>query len=111
MKKFPKRGDIFWVRLDPVIGSEMQKTRPALIISNDHGNELSPRVIIAPITSKVGKVYPFEVEIEVSNRHGKVVLDQMRSIDKIRLVKRIDACSDDTLDLIEEALKLILALS
>jgi len=111
MKKFPKRGDVFWVRLDPVIGSEMQKTRPALIISNNDGNELSPRVIIAPITSKVGKIYPFEVEIEVSNKRGKVVVDQIRSIDKMRLIKRIDSCDDDTLDLVEEALKLVLSLS
>lgn len=111
MKKFPKRGDIFWVRLDPTFGSEMQKTRPAIIISNDNGNELSPRVIIAPITSKIGKVYPFEVEIQVNDKRGKIVLDQIRSIDKMRLIKRIDVCDYDTMELVEEALKLVLSLT
>lgn len=111
MKKVPKRGDIFWVKLDPTFGSEMQKTRPALVISNNDGNELSPRVIIAPITSKVGTVYPFEVEIEVNSKRGKVVVDQLRSIDKMRLIRKIGSCEDDILDLVDEALKLVLSLS
>ena len=61
---FPQRGEIYWVSLDPTIGSEIAKTRPALIISNDIGNQHADRVIVAPIsTANVSKVYPFEVKL------------------------------------------------
>ncbi len=61
---FPQRGEIYWVNLDPTIGTEIDKTRPALIISNDIGNQYSDRVIVAPTTSQnIGRVYPFEVLI------------------------------------------------
>ena len=58
MTKLPKHGEIYWVDLDPTIGSEINKIRPAVIISKDTGNEYGQRVIVAPITSTVKKVYP-----------------------------------------------------
>jgi mRNA interferase MazF len=92
----PRRGDIYWVQLDPVVGSEIAKTRPALIISNNVGNEHAARVIVAPITTGgLVKVYPFEVRINAGegglDRDGKVLLDQIRTVDKVRLGRRIGA--------------------
>ena len=78
LEPFPKRGDVFWVCLDPVIGSEINKKRPCLVVSNNLGNEFSSRVVVAPITSSVREVYPFEVKITLENREGKILLDQIR---------------------------------
>jgi mRNA interferase MazF len=108
---FPKRGDIFWVNLDPTVGSEINKTRPAVVVSNDAGNEKSLRVIIAPITSSVRHIYPFETKLTVQGKEGKVLLDQIRSIDKQRLLKKIAIVDLDTMQLIDRALKIALSLS
>lgn len=110
MKGYPRRGEIYWVNLDPTIGSEITKTRPAVIISNDQGNEISRRVIVVPITSKATKIFPFEVAIEINGKNGKVLLDQIRTIDKARLGKKIGICEHDTLFLIDEALKVVLSI-
>jgi len=87
------QGEIWLVNLDPVGHSEIGKTRPGLIISVDAMNHHSPRLIIAPITSSVGKVYPFEIFLTVGTsgleKDSKVMLDQIGSIDKKRLVKKI----------------------
>lgn len=90
MKQMPiKRGDIFWVNFDPARATEVQKVRPALVCSHDIINEHSNRVIVAPITSNLKKVYPFEY---ILKNHpvitGKVMFDQMRSLDKSRLGKQ-----------------------
>jgi mRNA interferase MazF len=111
MIKFPKRGEVYWVKLDPTIGSEINKTRPALIVSNDSGNEYSQRVIVAPITSSVKKVYPFEVQLQVGEKDGKVLLDQLRSIDKQRLSKKISVLDYETMQLVNKALKITLDLT
>lgn len=110
MKKSPKRGDIYWVQLDPAIGSEIKKTRPALIVSNNAGNEVSKRVIVAPITSSVTKIFPFEVPITIKNTEGKILLDQIRAIDKIRLGVKIGTCDKELIDQINDALKIVLSL-
>lgn len=107
----PQRGDIYWVRLDPVIGTEIAKTRPAVIISNDVGNEVSDRVIVAPVTSKRRVIFPFEVALDLDGKEGKILLDQIRSIDKVRLAKKIGSCDQEIIDQIDEALKLVLSLS
>lgn len=111
MNKFPKRGDIYWVHLDPTIGSEITKTRPCVIISNDAGNQVSSRVIVAPITSSVKRIFTFEVPIEINDKPGKILLDQIRTINKVRLGNKIGACDADTMDAIEDALKIVLALN
>jgi mRNA interferase MazF len=110
-KKIPKRGEVFWVNLNPTLGSEINKIRPALIISNDIGNEISQRIIVAPITSSIKYLYPFEVKIIIEDREGKVLLDQLRCIDKKRLGKKISYYSnDDFMEEVDRALKLVLAL-
>jgi mRNA interferase MazF len=111
MHSYPKRGDVYWITLDPSIGSETKKTRPCVIISNDGQNKKSSRIIIAPITSNVNKVYPFEAHVVVLGREGKTMLDQIRSVDKARLGDYITSFDIDTLIDIETALKIALALS
>lgn len=110
MKRYPLRGEIYWVNLDPTVGSEVTKTRPCLIVSNDAGNEDSSRVIVAPITSSVKKVFPFEVPIKVKDKQGKIMLDQIRSIDKQRLGSKLGYADEDAMELVDEALKLVLSL-
>ena len=111
MKKYPKRGEIYWVNLDPSIGTETKKTRPGLILSNNIGNEVSNRVIIAPMTSNVEMVYPFEVKINMGNNESKAMLDQIRVVDKTRLGKLLGEISNSELRNIEKALKLVVDIS
>lgn len=108
---FPKRGDIFWISLDPTVGSEIQKKRPCLIISNDSANAYHNRVIIAPLTSQIKTVYSFEVLVLVNQKEGKILLDQIRCVDKIRLGKKICSIDSYIMQQVEKALKLVLALS
>ncbi len=107
---YPQRGEIYWVNLDPTIGSEIKKTRPGLVVSNDIANQFSSRVIIAPITSNAKKIYPFEVALDLSGKKGKVLLDQIRAIDKKRLGKKINTCNLKTILAVDKALKITLAL-
>ncbi len=110
-KKFPKRGDIYWVELDPTKGKETQKTRPGLIVSNDIGNEVSNVVMIAPITSKTDNVYPFEVKISLKDKPAKIMLNQCRAIDKSRLKGKIDSIDSATMKNVVEAIKIVFAIN
>lgn len=110
MNEQPKRGDVYWIILDPTVGSETQKTRPGVIISNNAQNNKSPRVIIAPITSSVKTIYPFETKVVVIGREGKVMLDQIRTVDKQRLGKKIESLDVATMVDIDDAIKVALAL-
>lgn len=83
-----KRFDVFLVNLDPTIGSEIQKTKPCLVISPDEMNHNIRTVIIAPMTS-VQKGYPTRVSCTFRKKQGQIVLDQMRTIDKARLMKKL----------------------
>ena len=111
---FPRRGELYWVNLDPTIGTEIAKTRPGLIISNDIGNQYSDRVIVAPITSQhTDRVYPFEVLIPQGEagltQDSKVLLDQIRSIDKQRLGDRMGLLSAHRMTEIDRAIRLSLS--
>ncbi len=83
-----KRFDVFWVNLDPTLGAEIRKTRPCLVISPDEMNHYIGTVIVAPMTTK-GRDYPTRISCRFRNKHGQVVLDQIRTIDKSRLVTRL----------------------
>jgi mRNA interferase MazF len=111
---FPRRGEVYWVRLDPVIGTEIGKTRPAVVISNDIGNEFSARVIVAAITKGgVDKVYPFEVLIPPGEGGlaiiSKAALDQIRTVDKQRLSQRIGSLTANCMRDIDQAIRRSLA--
>lgn len=110
MNIIPKRGEIFWVNLEPTVGTEINKIRPCLIISNDSSNEYLSRVIVAPITSTIKKLYSFEVKLELENLIGKILLDQIRSIDKRCLGNRITFLEKNTMMEVDKALKITLAL-
>lgn len=82
------RFDVFLVRLDPAEGREIRKTRPCLIISPDEMNHHIDTVIVAPMTTK-GRPYPTRVPVRFKGKSGQIVLDQIRTVDKARLVKRV----------------------
>ena len=88
------RFDVFLVNLDLTIGHEIKKTRPCLIISPDEMNRFIATVIIAPMTSK-GRDYPSRVDCTFQGIQGQIVLDQVRTVDKSRLVKRLGAISEN----------------
>lgn len=110
MVDYPKRGDIYWLQLDPTVGTEIQKTRPCLILSNNSQNKKGLRVIAAPITSKVKTVYPFEAKITIKGKECKVLLDQLRALDKQRINSKIDSIDSQTMIQVEDALKIALDL-
>ena len=89
-----KRFDVFLVNLDPTVGSEIQKTRPCVIISPNEMNRYIATVIIAPMT-KTGKQYPTRVACQFQGKNGQIVLDQIRTVDKNRLVKKLGRISQD----------------
>lgn len=109
-RKSPLRGEVYWVDLEPAKSSETRKKRPGLIISNDTGNELSEIVIIAPITSKVQRVYPFEVATIVEGKQAKIMINQCRAIDKSRLMSQMGMADDETMDLVDEAIRVVFAI-
>ena len=82
------RFDIYYVNLDPTIGSEIKKTRPCVVISPNEMNHNIRTVIIAPLTSKL-RNYPTRVPCRVEGKQGQIVIDQIRTVDKVRLVKKI----------------------
>jgi len=86
------RGDVHLVRLDPTLGSEIRKTRPCLVISPDELNQHLRTVIVAPMTTG-GQAYPWRIACRFQNRLGFVALDQLRTIDSERLVKRLGRLS------------------
>jgi mRNA interferase MazF len=103
-KVFPKRGEIYWVSL------KSKKKLPCLVVSNDAGNEVGSRLIIAPLTPVVSEVFPFEVEVSILGKKGKVLLDQVRSIGKSHLQEKIATLDEETKKLIDKALKVALSL-
>ena len=90
-----KRFDIFLISLDPTRGHEIKKTRPCLIVSPDEMNDNISTVIVAPMTSR-GRNYPSRVTCTFQGIHGQIVLDQIRTVDKTRLVKKLGAISSST---------------
>ena len=99
------RGDVHLVRLDPVLGSEILKTRPCLVVSPDELNQHLRTVIVAPMTTG-GSAYPWRIPCRFQNRSGFVALDQLRTVDGERLVKRLgrlsSAATTEVLDTLQE---------
>ena len=111
-----KRGDVILVNLDPVKGSEQGKIRPALIIQNNVGNEYSPITIIAPITSKVfSREFPTNVQIKTKDsdleKDSTILLNQIRAIDKSRIIKRLKELDNNIMKKVDIAIKVSLDLS
>ena len=83
-----KRGEVYWVNLDPTVGTEIKKTRPALVISPDDMNKVLPRVIVAPLTSK-DQPLGCRPEITLDGKPARILLDQLRCVDKLRLAGKM----------------------
>lgn len=89
------RGDVWLVNLDPAIGSEVQKTRPAVIVSNNSANTHMARVTVVPVSSNTERIFASEARVIVSGKKGKAMCDQIRTLDRSRLVKRLDFLSPE----------------
>ena len=111
-----KRGEIYLAALDPVVGKEISKTRPVVVVSNDKNNEFSGTVTILPVTSKnISRVYPFEVFLPEGSgnlpKDSKVKADQIRTLDKTHLAKQIGKLGQKEISEINKAIRAHLWLS
>jgi mRNA interferase MazF len=112
----PRRGEIYLTAFDPTVGREIKKTRPALIIQNDIGNRHGDLTIIAAITSKVSPIlYPVEVIVTPSSANGlkvlsAILLDQVRTVDRQRLIKRLGVLDSSIMRRVDEAIQISLGL-
>lgn len=111
LSRRPRRGEVHWVALDPTIGTEVRKTRPAVVISNDSANAFGSRIVVLPVTSNVSSLYPGEAQVQVAGKPARVLGDQIRSIDRRRLRGRIGRLSREELQAVEEAVRITLDLS
>jgi mRNA interferase MazF len=99
------RSEVYLVNLDPTVGSEIQKTRPCVVVSPDEINHSIRTVIVAPMTTR-GRSYPTRVPCRFKGKEGQVVLDQIRTVDRVRLVKKLGGLDSKTsakvFDLLQE---------
>jgi mRNA interferase MazF len=115
-RTFPQRGEIYLTALDPSLGHEIKKTRPALVIQNDITNRYGMTTIVAAITSKVSAPpYPNEVVVQPGGTGLEVVstirLDQIRTVDRQRLIKRLGRVDEDIMNKVNEALRISLGMA
>lgn len=109
-----ERGEIYWIQFDPIVGSEIGKVKPALVISNNHNNELSDTITVLPITSGTSKIYPFEVFIPKGigglTSDSKAKANQIRTVDKKRVKGFLGIIQENILQEAEKAMKIHLDL-
>lgn len=105
-----KRGEVWWVEFDPAVGSEIRKTRPAVIVSNDAANRHLVRVVVVPLTSSTERIYPGEALVIAGGQRSKAMADQIMAADKSRLKAQMDKLSKADMLGVEEAIKIHLAL-
>lgn len=105
-----KRGEVWWGEFDPAIGSEIRKSRPAVIVSNDAANRNLARVVVIPLTSNAGRQYPGEAVVMVGGKNSKAMADQIMAADKARLQSQLGELSKVDMLAVEDAIKIHLAL-
>jgi mRNA interferase MazF len=110
LAKAPRRGEVWWANLDPTIGSEINKTRPCLVISNSTINEHRRTVVIVPLSSSPRSAPPLMVDVTCSGQRAVAVIDQVRAVAKERLISLIEKIPAKELDSVEVALREILEL-
>ncbi len=104
------RGDVWWVSCDPSVGGEIQKTRPAVIVSNNAANAVLNRVVVVPLSSQAGKLYPAEAAITLNGEKRKAMADQIMTASKRRMRNRMGAVSQIDMRAIEDAILLHLGI-
>jgi len=106
-----ERSDVYWINFDPSLGGEIQKTRPAVVLSNNAANVALNRVQVVPITSKTDRVYPGEAIIELRGEKRKAMADQLTTVSKQRLGSKLGALSSEDMTRVEAAIGIQLALN
>lgn len=105
-----QRGEVWWIDLNPSIGGETQKVRPVIIVSNDASNKMMNRVQVVPTTSNTSKCYPCEAYVEIEGKLSKAMADQIATVSKLRLQRKISDISPQHMFDIERAIKVQLNL-
>lgn len=106
----PARGEIWWVRLDPTLGSEIRKTRPAVVVTADALNRMRQTVVVVPLSTAAAAHPPVTVPVHCRGKRVVAVVDQVRAISRERLVAKIEDARDEELLAVGEALARILEL-
>ena len=106
-----KRGDVWWVEFDPPVGSEIRVTRPSVIVSNDAANRNLTRVVVVPLTSNVGRLYPGEAAVSVDGQSSKAMADQIMAADKARLKSQLGSVGKADMQAVEDAIRTHLSLA
>jgi mRNA interferase MazF len=99
-----RRGEVYWIAFDPSVGGEIQKTRPAVIVSNDAANRATNRTIVVPLTTQVDRVYAGETLIQLNGQTRKAMADQLTTASKLRFKKVIGTLSPEDMGRVERAI-------
>ncbi len=105
------RGEVWWVNFDPSVGGEIQKKRPAVIVSNDAANSFLSRVQVVPLTTKVDRLYPSEAYVTFNGKQHKAMADQLTTVSKLRLIEKAGLLSSTDLSHVGQAIKVQLGLT
>jgi mRNA interferase MazF len=106
----PRRGEVWWVAFDPSVGGEMQKTRPAVIVSNNAANTVLNRLIVVPLTSQTARVYPGEAMVTLNGEPRKAMADQLTTASKKRMRSKLGELSASDVAAVESAILLQLGI-
>jgi mRNA interferase MazF len=106
----PKRGEVWWINFDPSIGSEIKKTRPAVVVSNDIANKYLDRFQVVPITSNTDRLYPGESEVKINKKPGKTATNQIATVSIKRFGKKVCTLTKVEQAELDEALQIQLGL-